>query len=189
MHRFAACFFVLLASVPAAKSQVFRYEVGVQFNLSPMTEVGGGGGFGATFHYNFNDHLALDSQLTYRRKTVRTSDDIGQTQFLTGIRAGQRIEDVGLFAHARAGFVHFGSVNGLSVVSRTTVPVIDLGGTLEHYHGPLVVRFELGELFVAYGNAVVPPPPPPVIAIPSGLTKPLGTRASPVLGFGFAVRF
>lgn len=189
MRCFLVCLLLSVCAVPELRAQQGHYELGMQLDLNPMTEVGGGGGIGPRFDYKFNEHLAFDAQLTYRRNTVLTSNDIGQTQLLAGLRAGQRVGDIGFFVRARAGFVHFGSIDGLSVVSRTTVPIFDLGGTLEHYHGPLILRFELGELFTAYGSAIVPPPPPPVIVFPPGPPKPLGTRANPVLGFGVAFRF
>ena len=111
---------------------------------------------------------------------------VGQTTGLFGLRAGKRVEDYGLFAHARAGFLHFATDKGVTLLTRNTVPAFDLRGTLEHYYGPVILRLELGELIVAYGNAqaasnlTLGPPPPP---------GRLGTRANPVVGLGLAVRF
>jgi hypothetical protein len=173
--------------------QIPRYELGLQADFNHLDGVGEwGGGIGARFHYNFDQHFALDSQMTYRNHDISglmgptlTSQLAGQTNGLVGIRAGQRVRDYGFFANARAGFIHFGKHNGVSLISRSTVPAFDVGGTLERYLGPVVLRVGLSELIVPYGNATASPgplvtPPPP---------GPLGTRASPIVGFGFAVRF
>ena len=170
-----------------------RYEAGLQFDFNYLNGVGdSGGGFGPRFHYNFDDHFALDSQLIYRQHDVSIptgttfgTGAIGQTTGLFGVRAGQRVENVGFFVRARAGFLHFGTDNGASLLSRNTFPAFDVGATLERYSGPVIWRFELGEMIVPYGNATVSPGPFQVLPQPT----PLGTRASPSLGFGIAFRF
>lgn len=143
-------------------------------------------------HYNFNEHFALDSQIIFRQHDVSVpmgtavgTGAIGQTTGLFGLRAGQRVQDIGFFLHARAGFLHFGSDNGVSLLSRNTFPTFDVGGALERYTGPMILRFEMGELIVAYGNATVSPEP---YQVPPPPTR-LGTRASPVLGLGIGFRF
>jgi hypothetical protein len=84
-----------------------------------------------------------------------------------------------------AGFMHFGENKGVSLLSRATLPAFDVGGTFEKYWGPVMLRVGLSELIVRYGNAVVNPglsltsPQPP--------SGPLGTRASPMVGLGFAI--
>jgi len=174
--------------------EVPRYEVGVQADIHYLEGVGEwGGGLGFRLNYNFNEHVALDSELVYRQHDLLASNGVttqsavvGQTTGLFGLRAGKRVEDYGFFAHARAGFVRFGTDKGVTLLTRNTVPAFDVSGTVEHYYGPVILRFELGELIVAYGNAQavsnvsLGPPPPP---------GRLGTRASPVVGLGFAVRF
>ena len=169
-----------------------RYEVGVQADIHYLDGVGEwGGGLGFRFNYNFNEHVALDSELVFRQHNLLASNAtqsfvVGQTTGWFGVRAGKRVEDYGFFAHARAGFLHFGTDQGVTLLTRNTVPAFDVRGTLEHYYGPVMLRLELGEMIVAYGNAraasniSLGPPPAP---------GRLGTRASPVLGLGFAVRF
>jgi len=175
------------------EGDVPRYEIGAQFDIHYLNGIQEwGGGLGLRFHYNFNEHVALDSELVYRQHnllassgTTTQSATIGQTSGLFGVRAGQHTAYYGVFANARAGFLHFGTSNGVSLLNRSTVPAFNVGGTFERYHGPVVLRFDLGELIVAYGNAqatggLLGPPPPP---------GRLGTRASPIAGLGFAVRF
>lgn len=175
--------------------EVPRYEVGIQFDFHYLDGVGDwGGGFGPRFHYNFNEHFALDSELTYRQHNVSTfnsliptSTVIGQTTGLFGVRAGQLVQDFGLFVQARAGFLHFGTNHGVSLLTRNTVPAFNVGGVIERYSGPVVLRFDMGEMIVAYGNGQVSPGPP--VLPPQPPPGRLGTRASLVVGFGFAVRF
>ena len=172
-----------------------RYEVGVQANINYLDGVGEwGGGIGGRFHYNFDQHFALDSELTYRQHDLATLSGlslntavVGQTSGLFGVRAGQRNGEYGFFAHARAGFLHFSNGNGASLLTRDTVPAFDVGGSFERYHGPVILRFGLSELIVPYGSAKIPPGPPSTPPQPQ--PGPLGTRASPMVSFGFAVRF
>src|SRR5215471_11722211 len=172
--------------------EIPRYDVGLQFDFNYLDGVGdGGGGFGGRFDYNFNEHFALDSQIIFRQHDVSVpvgaavgTGAIWQTTGLFGLRAGQRVEDTGFFLHARAGFLHFGSNDGVSLLSRSTFPAFDVGGGLERYTGPMFLRFELGELIVAYGNATVSPEPYQVLPPPTRV----GTRASPVLGLGIGFR-
>ena len=199
--RRAAFFVIFLCGIPSHLfaqryygPEVPRYEVGVEADINHLDGIADwGGGVGFRFNYNFNEHVALDFELIYRQHDLLASNGattqpavVGQTTGLFGIRAGKRVEDYGFFAHARAGFLHFGTDQGVTLLTRNTVPAFDVRGTLEHYYGPVILRLELGELIVAYGNAqAIPnltlgPPPPP---------GRLGTRASPVAGLGFAVRF
>jgi hypothetical protein len=178
-------------------SDVPRFEVGAQFDFNYLDGVNvWGGGLGGRFHYNFTEHVALDTELIYRQHNVlpllptfQVPPAIGQTTGLFGVRAGQRIDQYGFFGHARAGFMHFGAAQGGSLITRDTVPAFDVGATIEAYHGPVVLRFDVGEMIVAYGSATVTVTQ---FGLPSSSLPPpgrLGTRASPVVGLGFAVRF
>jgi hypothetical protein len=176
-------------------SDLPRYELGVQANINHLDGVEQwGGGIGGRFHYNFDQHFALDSELTYRQHDIATLSGlslntavVGQTSGLFGVRAGQRDGEYGFFAQARAGFLHFSNGNGTSLLTRNTVPAFDVGGSFERYHGPVILRFGLSELIVPYGSTKLPPAPP--ATPPQPQSGPLGTRASPMVSFGFAVRF
>ena len=120
-----------LASQAQGHLEIPRYEAGIQFDINHLDGVDlWGGGAGVRFHYNFSKHLALDSELTFRQHDIAlvsgallpTPGVIGQTTGLFGFRAGTRVEDSGFFAHARAGFLHFGSDNGATLLSRRIFP-------------------------------------------------------------------
>jgi hypothetical protein len=65
--------------------EVPRYEVGIQFDFHYLDGVGEwGGGFGPRFHYNFNEHFALDSELTYRQHNVSTFNSLIPTSTVIG---------------------------------------------------------------------------------------------------------
>jgi hypothetical protein len=176
--------------------EVPRYELGFQFNFAHIERVSDALGVGARFHYNFNQHIALDSELTFGPAATSAGGAGGQTAFLVGVRAGQRVASSGFFLHARGGVVHYGTSNGgPPLFSRATFPAFDAGGTLEHYFGSrpweqnMVFRVELGALIVPYGSATLIPGPSPVIGSPPPPMGPLGTRVGPVLGLGIGFRF
>src|SRR5215470_19813277 len=88
------------------EGEVPRYEVGAQFDIHYLNGIQEwGGGVGLRFHYNFDAHFALDSELVYRQHNVDSlsgvtarSAVVGQTTGLFGVRAGTRREEYGFFA-------------------------------------------------------------------------------------------
>src|SRR5215467_7141865 len=75
--------------------EVPRYELGLQFDIANI-DVGASGGLGLRFHYNFNEHVALDSELFYgSNSSLSTGSQASQTTFLTGARVGQRVANSG----------------------------------------------------------------------------------------------
>jgi hypothetical protein len=195
-----AVFFLILACgiPPKVFAQRYHdpelplYELGLRFDVANFGSAGSKAGGGVTFHYNFNHHLALDSQFTFGPATVVAN---GHTTFLMGVRAGQRVEDCGFFLHARGGFLHYD--NSTSSLSRNSFPAFDLGGTLEFYEGAarqrwggsMVFRLEMGALIVPYGNATIIPSDSSTIGSPPPPTGSLGTRVGPIIGLGIGFRF
>ena len=193
MRKFALLQFMLCIPVSLhAQSfdRVPHVEAGLQFDFAGLGPVGLVGGVGGRFHYNFNDHFALDTEITYHQRDVSPRNSffapptvtLGQTTALGGLRAGFREQNVGAFFRARGGALHFASAADAQLLTRRNVPALDLGITAERYDGPMILRMDVGEWFMFAGNATVPSSfaPPP--------TR-LGTRLSFSLGFGVAVRF
>jgi len=191
---FLFCLAVPLRAQSLPQLEIPRYELAAQADFHYLNGVGEwGGGIGLRFHFNLTDHVAFDSELVYRQHDLPTlflattpPPTISQTTGLFGVRVGKRLEGVGFFAHARAGFLNFGSWHGQSLLSRTTFPAFELGGTYEHYNGPVVLRFDLGALTIPYGGATVTPNP---LAFPPQAPGRLGTRVSPLASVGFGIRF
>jgi len=166
-----------------------RLEAGLQLvfaDLGPVDPVGGAGG---RFHYNFNDHYALDTEITYHQQDVSPTSNflapavtLGQTNVFAGLRAGFREQNVGAFFRVRGGALHFDSAHGAQLLSRRNIPALDVGITLEHYSGPMILRTDLGEWIMFAGNATVP------TGFPPAPTR-LGTRLSFSFGLGAAIRF
>ena len=186
----------LCPSVFRLRGSALRTRCAIRFRAYPKSQRRARGG--ASFHYNFNEHFALDSQFTYGPATTSTLGAGGQTTFLAGVRAGQRVQDYGFFLHAREGFVHYYRDNGgQPLFSRNAFPAFDVGGTLENYFGSfpdpwkknMVFRLEVGALIVPYGRATLTPSSSPPIGSPPPPTGPLGTRVGPVFGLGIGFRF
>ena len=133
-------------------SDVPRFEVGAQFDFNYLDGVNvWGGGLGFRFNYNFTEHLALDSSLTYRQHdllagtpSALVTPAIGQTNALFGARVGQRVDQYSFFAHARGGFMHFGSSEGVTLLTKNIVPAFDVGGTLDRRQGEFCRAFATG---------------------------------------------
>ncbi|HET7258517.1 MAG TPA: hypothetical protein VFI75_02270 [Candidatus Acidoferrum sp.] len=179
-------------------SEVPRFELGAWFDFAHIERVSDALGVGASLHYNFNRHYALDSQFAFGPVAASAGGAEGQTKLLVGVRAGQRVEDYGFFLHARGGFVNYSRANGgQPLFSRDTFPAFDVGGTLENYFGSfpnswkknMVFRLEVGALIVPYGRATLTPSSSPSIGSSPPPSGPLGTRVGPVLGLGIGIRF
>ena len=175
--------------VAQTTESVPRFEAGLQLDFASLGPVGMVGGAGGRFHYNFTSHYALDTEITYRQQNVSAANNflapsvtLGQTNALAGLRAGFREENVGAFFRGRAGVLHFASNQNAQVLSRSNVPLIDAGITVERYRGPMILRADLGEWIMFAGNATVPTGFP---AVPTRI----GTRLSFSLGLGAAIRF
>ena len=166
-----------------------RFEAGLQLDFAGLGPVGLVGGAGGRFHYNFNDHYALDTEITYHQQNASPANNflaptvtLGQTNAFAGLRAGFREQNVGAFFRARGGALHFDSAHGAQLLSRRNIPAVDVGITLEHYRGPMILRTDLGEWIMFAGNATA------TTGFPPAPTR-LGTRLSFSFGLGAAIRF
>src|SRR2546421_225398 len=108
MRKFLYLFLFML-SVPVYLSaqthdSVPRFETGLQLNFASLGPAGFVGGAGGRFHYNFTNHYALDTEITYHQQDVFPGNNflapaatLGQTNVFAGLRAGFREENVGAF--------------------------------------------------------------------------------------------
>lgn len=138
-------------------------------------------GVGGRFTYNFTENFALDSEISHFPQNP--SGNFGQTVALAGLRAGVRGEKVGAFAKIRPGVAHFGgdffrARNG----SRDNF-ALDVGGVVEFYPSSrVIVRIDLGDTIIPFGDGTINSPLPPYIIRP-------GTTHNFQSSFGVGFRF
>lgn len=171
--------FICLVSQAQTKTvsdveKVPTYEVGGQIFAFHGPDLGEGWGAGGRFTYNFNDYLALDSELDF---FLPDEGPPTATQGLFGIKAGKRTKYVGVFAKARPGFQTNFVVNG----REQAVFALDVGGVAEFYPTRhVVLRVDAGDVIIPFGNDVVG----------QGLfAQRLGTTHNLQLNLGVGVRF
>ncbi|HLL76335.1 MAG TPA: outer membrane beta-barrel protein [Pyrinomonadaceae bacterium] len=212
----AAALALILSAPARAQDDEGRFEVGGQFtvaNLSngrgstvtsvpcnapctPTTQTsfsnerGTEPGVGARFGYGVNRHLTLEAEANFfpRDRDEFDPDFTGgrKVQALFGVKAGQRYESAGVFAKARAGFVHFGRGNlrprqGVACILVVPPPLgcyegtgrtdfaVDLGGVFELYPSKkTIVRFDVGDTILRAGDHLVPV----IVNPPSGTSFP-----------------
>jgi len=122
-------------------------------------------GVGGRFSYNFTDNFALDSEVAYFPENP--SNNFGQTVALAGLRAGVRSEKFGAFAKVRPGIVHFGGDAFRARNGSRSNFALDVGGVLEFYPSSrVIVRVDLGDTIVPFGDDVINRPVPPFIFRP-----------------------
>jgi hypothetical protein len=157
-----------LYSLAGLQAQEFtRAEFGLESStlfgnrLQLKTDSGAGG----RFTYNLNPGLALEADGNYyfTRSTIFSGQADGRaTSAFFGPKAGIRRNRFGLFFKARPGFISFSSVvtssatPGNITTARKTHAALDLGGVFEFYATKrLILRADLGEVLVRYGDATV----------------------------------
>jgi hypothetical protein len=140
------------------------------------------GGFGGRVTYDFNDNFALDGEAAYFPQNP--SGNFGQTVALAGLKAGIRQEKIGVFAKVRPGVVRFGGdfFKAYNIQSQDHFAV-DVGGVVEFYPSKrFVVRVDLGDTIIPFGQDTVRGPLPPYVTRP-GTTH--NFQASIGVGFKF----
>lgn len=162
------------AGAQEEKSKATRFEIGAQFSSITFTPERTQPGFGGRFTFNFNDHLALESELNYFPNDNGFTSVRGPngraTQGLFGVKAGKRFKHFGIFGKGRPGFISFTRGSGDVVITGPPVPgdivpqfdfnprrlthlAFDLGGVLEFYPSRrLVTRFDVGATIIRLGQ-------------------------------------
>jgi hypothetical protein len=185
VQLFGAVTFVFLFSL-AAGAQTSEHPITVGGFVGTIDLRGPVGekplGFGGRVSYDFNDHFALDGEAAYFPQNP--SGNFGQTAAFAGVKAGIRTKNVGVFAKARPGVVRFGgdffkAYNGQS----QNHFALDVGGVVEFYPSKrVVVRVDVGDTIIPFGQDPVRGPLPPFVTRP-GTTHNL--QASIGAGFRF----
>jgi hypothetical protein len=169
-HRFIfaviAVAALMLPSAPKLLAQATddsRFEVGGQLTLLRFygTRVGGGG----RITYNINDAFALEGEANFLPDNEDYLFSGGrQSQYLFGLKSGQRGETVGIFGKVRPGFVQFNRYfigENNPVCGGFTLPgecfgtrrnfALDVGGGFEYYPNRFtVIRFDFSNLIIRY---------------------------------------
>jgi hypothetical protein len=128
-------------------------------------------GFGGRFGYNFNRNIGVDAEVNFCLKD-RTFEGGKKSQFLAGVKAGNRGDKFGLYAKARPGFLYLteGNYSPVGVCPAVFPPplscfspnstinfAVDVGGIVEYYPtNRTIVRFDAGDTIVRYGARTVP---------------------------------
>jgi len=151
-----------------------RWELGAQWVVADFEGLGEvPGGFGVRCLYNLNDYLALDGEVDYfpdrsRGGASRLPSPLpglragvtwphGETEALAGLRAGFRFGNAGIFARVRPGIIRLTDHQTRWLTdSAKTRGALDLGGTFEYSPASrLVIRFDLGKVFIPLGDRFV----------------------------------
>jgi outer membrane protein with beta-barrel domain len=169
-HRFTfaviAVAALMLPSTPKLIAQATddsRFEVAGHLTLLRFygTRVGGGG----RITYNINDAFALEGEANFLPDNGDYLFSGGrQSQYLFGLKSGQRGETVGIFGKVRPGFVQFNRYfigENNPVCGGFTLPgecfgtrrnfALDVGGGFEYYPNRFtVIRFDFSNLIIRY---------------------------------------
>jgi hypothetical protein len=210
--------FILVAPVTEGQTQESKFEGGGQFSslqldIRSATSTGtftiskdrqNISGFGGRFGYNLTRSVALEAEVNFFPQN-RDLEGGRKVQGLFGIKAGKRLERIGLFARGRPGFIRFGKgdyffahgcaqifpppLGCFDPVARTSF-AIDLGGVVELYPSPrIIVRFDAGDTIVRLPARTVAAsdptfgPPGYLVAIPVNAETRHNFQGS--VGFGF----
>lgn len=144
-----------------AQSDEYKFELGGQYTAIKLERFAGtANGLGGRFGYNFNEHLALDTEFNFFPETALGNEQVGQkTQAFVGIKAGARAQHAGLFVKARPGIMFIGELtSGFDCTQRQAISVcrpehnnfaLDVGGVAEVYPSAhTVLRLDVGDTIV-----------------------------------------
>src|SRR5919202_3706443 len=152
-----------LACAAHAQTQLdeHRFEVGALYTaLDFKTFDETINGLGGRLGYNFNEHFALDAEVTFFPEQHLGNDQSGQKgQAFLGVKAGARSKYVGAFAKLRPGVMFIGEFTTGFDCSRSGVVTrcrpehhnfaLDAGGVLEFYPSPRsIIRLDAGDTII-----------------------------------------
>ncbi len=168
--------------IPAfAESKGPRFALGVQLSTLGLRAIEERPlGAGGIFTCHLTDRFGFEAVVDHFPENP--AGNFGETRLLFGALAGKSYDIFGIFAKARAGFIHFGGDFFTLRLSRRTHPSIDLGGVLEYYPtSRIVLRFEAGDTIIVYGSSAY--------MGPGGSFATLGTLHNLGAAIGIGLRF
>ena len=178
--------FIGLTATAFAQQTDGRFEAGVQFTVAKLHWVDEiPGGFGGRFTWDLlqKKNFVLSPEVEVNYFPQNRFGRFGETELLTGIKAGARIEKFGLFAKARPGLVHFGGDTFRQIYGDTSTNfALDVGGVFEYYPSSRI------SLRVDMGDTMVYSPQPLYRTIP-GVVGPTGNFHNFQTQFGIGFRF
>jgi hypothetical protein len=156
-----------------------KYELAAQFSGMHLHKIDEGPlGIGVRLTYNLPKWLAADA--TVIGYPSNAAGHYGETAGLLGIRAGRRLRNLGVFAKARPGVIHFGD-GYTGRLDRKTHVIFDIGGVIEYYPSRRTLfSIDIGDTVIYYGSARFFNRPNP---------DALGTVHNFAPGFGFGIRW
>jgi hypothetical protein len=112
-------------------------------------------GIGAVFARDVLPLLSIDAEVNYFPENP--SGNFGETEALLGVKLGTRSDQMGLFAKARFGFVHFGGDFFDARLPNPTKVALDLGLVFEHYarSGRWGWRVDGGDTIIPFGADMI----------------------------------
>jgi len=175
---------LILQNVTTAQS-ADRFQAGVQFTGFHINQLDEGSvGIGGRIAYDLLDEgaaLSLEGEFNYFPQNP--SGNFGESQFLTGVKAGFASERFGLFAKLRPGFVHFAGGDFAERNHGTATDfALDAGGVMEYrLSGRTALRLAWGDTMVFF--------PKPVFTGSSTTPKPAGLTHNLQGSIGVMFRF
>jgi hypothetical protein len=188
---------LLLALMSTAQAQTqtdeHKFEAGGLFTSINLADFGTAHGLGGRFGYNFNRHLALDTEFSFFPETHLGNEQFGQkTQTFVGVKAGARTKHLGAFVKARPGLMFIGELTSGFSCNRNGVVTtcrpehnnfaLDLGSVVEVYPSArTIIRLDVGDTIVRERQAT------PVLFGSQGVAS--NTTHNFQVSVGFSYRF
>jgi hypothetical protein len=151
-----AFMFAAMGSQDVLAQDTPKVELGAQYSLIRFRDLDTtDSGFGGRLTFNATSNFALEAEINYFPSDKDGIFEGGRkTQGLFGVKTGVRSESAGIFGKLRPGFVHFSrDLDGIE--NGRTEFAIDIGGVIEFYPSTnSVVRFDLGDTIVRFGDRV-----------------------------------
>jgi hypothetical protein len=186
--RLAGAFAVLaflLAAAPGVRAQTPFY-LGAHLAGHRLAELDQSRlGYGFRLGYEaYLPFISLETEVNFF--PTSSGGDLGETQAFFGLKFGKHIGRWGGFLKFRPGLTHFGGGAFQNRLTERTKFALDMGGGVEFdLSEQLLLRLDVSDARIFYGDARILPAPPP-----GGPPGPrLGTHDTLQSTFGIVLRF